>query len=236
MSFLTPVGNAPRKSASQSSQASSSTSFTSLRNRNTVFVPGSSKKFPATVWTLHGDAVSMSILGNFDGNVASMLKEQFVNSVFSHAAKVCPGFSKSPFIKHTTVSQRSFPCPHLHVLSVFKILCSPFLQIAIVTTQPAITEKFTLEFQVDEVIFAPVPKKLEWETKRSSTVRCSENLAQFFRQNLAVSDVMMITGGRLFCPGTNKWTEMILDLTGEKVKGPVSIVRLINTVRVKQFI
>lgn len=238
MSFVQPVGKAPCKNVRENSKQSSSSPCTSPEAGKTVFKSGTSKKFPATVWTLHGVAVSMKILGNFSGRVASMTKQQFVDTVVSHCAKVRPRFPESPFIKHTNVSHyRSFafrctaytfsgrvPHQNLHFA----------LQVAMVTSEPVRTEKFLLQFQVEEVVFAP--RQESGCPSRKSTVRCNGNLAQFFEKNLAVSDVLMITGGTLFCPGIDKWTEVILDLTDEKVKGPVSIVRLINTVRAETVI
>ena len=97
MSFLKPVGNVPRRIVTSGKKA-----CVTPETEKTIFRPGDSN-FPTTVWTLHGDVIN-NIFSDFQGQVASMLRENFVNSVVIYADKIFAGFSKSTFARHFIVS------------------------------------------------------------------------------------------------------------------------------------
>ena len=95
--------NVPRKSVPENSKPSSPSSPSYLLEAGkTVFRSGTSQPFPATVWTLHGEAIEEDIIRIASGRVANM--QNFMHYVVSEAATVRPKFPQPPLTKHMDVS------------------------------------------------------------------------------------------------------------------------------------
>ena len=97
------------------------------------------------------------------------------------------------------------------------------------TREPAVDAKGQLRVEAKEAIFFPeqIPG---WENKVDYTIRCHGKLAQLLDHTLAVSDVLVISGGERSIFDINNWKKTFLDLTGDNVHSPVTILRLPHAV------